>query len=95
MGRPALYKTEEERINALRASWRAYGALHREERRAHNKIYNQKPEIIQRRRERYYAKRRKPEQGEPMLAFVRPREQMLQRVEDPNPKLSAEGLALT
>ena len=95
MGRPALYKTEEERISALRASWRAYGALHREERRVQNKIYNQKPEIVQRRRERYYAKRQKPDQGEPMLAFVRPRAQILQRVEDPNPKLSAEGLSLT
>ena len=71
----------------MRASWRAYGAQHREERRLQNNIYNKKPEIVQLRRDRYYAKRQKPvEQGEPILAFVRPRAQILQRVEDPNPK---------
>ena len=85
MGRPPLYKTEEARVSALRASWRAYGAQHREERRLQNKLYNKKPEVIERRRERYHAKRQKSEQGEPMLAFVRPRVQILQRVEDPSP----------
>ena len=69
----------------MRASWRAYVAQHREERRLQNKLYNKKPEVIQRRRERYHAKK-KSEQGEPMLAFVRPRLQILQRVEDPSPK---------
>ena len=57
-------------------------------------IYSKKPEVIQRRRERYRAKHHPVEQGEPILAFVRPRAQILQRVEDPNPKLCAEGLAL-
>ena len=74
MGRPPLYKTEEERISALRASWRAYGAQHREERRLQNKLYNKKPAVIQHRRERYHAKRLKlVDQGEPSLAFVRPK----------------------
>jgi len=95
MGRPALYKTEEERINALRASWRAYGARHREERRVLSMIYSKKPEVIQRRRDRYRAKHHPVEQGEPILAFVRPRAQILQRVESANPNLGADGLALT
>ena len=74
MGRPPLYKTEEERVSALRASWRAYGAQHREERRLLNKAYNKKPEVVQRRKERYLAKKRKlTEHGEPMLAFGKPK----------------------
>jgi len=93
MGRPAFYKTEEERINALRASWRAYGARHREERRVLSMIYSKKPEVIQRRRERYRAKHHPVEQGEPILAFARPR--VLQRVESANANLGADGLALT
>ena len=92
MGRPAVYKTEEERINALRASWRAYGARHREERRVLSMIYSKKPEVIQRRRERYRAKHHPVEQGEPILAFARPR---VQRVEPANANLGADGLALT
>ena len=86
MGRPPQYKTEEDRVSALRASWRSYGAQHREERRLQNKLYNKKPEVIERRREGYHAKKNPVEQGEPMLAFVRPRVQILQRVEDPSPK---------
>ena len=88
MGRPAFYKTEEERINALRASWRAYGARHR----VQSMIYSKKPEVIQRRKERYRAKHHPVEPGEPILAFARPR---VQRVEPANANLGAEGLALT
>ena len=74
MGRPPLYKTEEEGVSALSASWRAYGAGHREERRLLNKVYSKKPEVVQRRKERYLAKKRKlAEHGEPMLAFVKPK----------------------
>ena len=56
----------------MRACWRAYGAQHREERRLMNRLYNLRPEVILRRKERYLTKKRKfTDQGEPMLAFVK------------------------
>ena len=53
MGRPELYHTEDERRAALRASWRKYNKAHRAERSAHNKIYSQRDDVTQRRRELY------------------------------------------
>ena len=53
IGRPKLYHTDEERRAALRAAWRKYNKAHRAERSAHNKIYSQRDDVKQRRRELY------------------------------------------
>ena len=76
MGRPRLHQTEKERVDALRACWRAYSAQHRESRRLQNKLYVQRPEVKKRRKEPYQAKkvaRKLVENGEPILWFVLPR----------------------
>ena len=51
LGRPKLYHTEEERRAALRAAWRKYNKAHRAERSAHNKIYSQRDDVKQCRRD--------------------------------------------
>ena len=53
MGRPKLYHTEDERRATLRAAWRKYNKAHRAERSAHNKIYSQRDDVKQRRRDLY------------------------------------------
>ena len=51
------YATEEERIAARRATWVRYNSLHREERRAHNKLHVQKEHVKARRHEKYLERR--------------------------------------
>ena len=51
MGRPKKYETEEEKREAMRASWRKYNASHRTERAAHNKLYMQRSDVKERIRE--------------------------------------------
>ena len=53
LGRPKAYHTEDERRAALRVAWRKYNKAHRAERSAHNKIYSQRDDVKQRRRELY------------------------------------------
>jgi len=50
MARPRLYATEEERREALRASWQKYNKAHKQERAAHNKAYVQREDVKARRR---------------------------------------------
>ncbi len=50
------FATEEERLAARRMAWNKYNLQHREERRAHNKLYSKRPEVKARRREAYARK---------------------------------------
>ena len=57
MGRPKLYHTEDERRAALRTAWRTYNKAHRAERCAHNKVYDKRDDVKQRRKELYVNKK--------------------------------------
>ena len=61
MGRPKKYETEEEKREALRASWRKYNASHRAERAAHNKLYMQRTDVKERLRELRRLRSQQPE----------------------------------
>ena len=50
------FATEEERLAARRMAWNKYNLQHREERRAHNKLYSKRPEVKAKRREAYARK---------------------------------------
>ena len=51
MVRPRVYVTEEERQAALRASWQKYNLARRAERAARNKVYCQREDVKERRKE--------------------------------------------
>ena len=58
------FATEEERLAARRMAWNKYNLQHREERRAHNKLYSKRPEVKAKRREAYARKVASRTQGE-------------------------------
>jgi len=57
MGRPPKYSTEEERREALLASYRKYNRSHAAEKAAHHKVYSRREDVKARRRELYALRR--------------------------------------